>query len=121
MNRSKLVRSHVDEDGYARARPLNEDDVRADSLAYMLEAGMQGSVSSAQKALDRLTTFERGEKENVTFGGNDIGIKVNKEGAVYVNYHLRKEEHPVCHYTIDELRDALEDWRDLNLTIRESS
>lgn len=121
MNRSKLIRGYIDNEGYARAEALNENDVRADSLAYLLKAGMQGNAKSAEKALDRLAAFERGERADVVIGGNDIVIKVSRDEAVFVNRHLSSDEQPNCHYTIDELRDALEDWRDMILAFLQKS
>jgi hypothetical protein len=113
MNGEKLIRGYIDGEGYARAEALNQNDVRAESLAYVLEAGMQGNPKSAQKALDRLALFERGELEDVVIGGNDIVIKVNKDGAVFIDRYCPEEKHPTCHYTISELREALTGWRDM--------
>jgi hypothetical protein len=111
MGNSALVHAFRDESGRASVRPLDESSARADHLAGLLSGGLQSDLEATRKALAELAAVQRGERDETFIGGNVYEMTVTQQGAeLEINAF---PDDPAVHYTIDEVRAALEDWRDL--------
>ena len=115
--RSKLVTMWVLESGtlFADSRPgLNDPRVQ---LASYLVGDVQSSGEFARHLLTGIEWVKDGRAEEWEFGGNGFTVYFTKDGVDLIPhaYYEEVEEYrlPIEHYTLDELRDALEDWLDL--------
>lgn len=111
MAKSKLINVFRNDRGFADADPLDVNDKRAAYLASTIAGGIQAYLDDTENALKKIDAVKCGDLEEFVTGGNDLELTVTRKGVVF-EHHVFPDDPPL-HYTIDEVRDALEDWRDL--------
>ena len=111
MGNSALVHAFRDDSGRASAQPLDAGSARADHLAGLLSGGLQNDLKATSTALEEIAAVQRGERDEAFIGGNVYEMTVTEDGAeLELNAF---PDDPAVRYTIEEVRAALEDWRDL--------
>lgn len=111
MSKSTLIRVFRNEEGIAAAEPLVTDDVRAKYLGRMLSGGIQAYLDETKDLLRQLSALQRGDVDEVSMGGNAYDMIVTKDGAA-LEMDVFPDDPPL-QYSVDEVRDALEDWQNL--------
>jgi hypothetical protein len=73
-----------------------------------LQSDVQGDLTTARELLDEIVAAEHGEKPQPEGAGNAFSIAITGDGAVIGNVVLEGEAPE--HYSLGELRAALETW-----------
>jgi hypothetical protein len=92
--------------GPLRARPRDPADKRSQVLAYFIEGDVQGVEETAQEWLDRIAAVERGAVAEDDGTGNAYTLTLRPDGATLE--HATFTDWPAEHYTLAEIRTALE-------------
>ena len=87
-----------------------EDADRGAYLLALLE-GLLHEEEEAKESLESLSAVERGEEDLWLDGCEPLILTVRADGAT-IAFEMDKLRLPPRHYTLKEIRDALEDWRD---------
>ena len=89
-----------------RARPGSAR--HGEILASFLQSDVQGDIETARNLLTETIAAERGETPQPGGAGNAFAITISPEGAVIRNAVV--EGAVAEHYSLAELRAALETW-----------
>lgn len=108
MARAGLIDVRRHPAGYLEARARAGSGRRGEVLASFLQSDVQGDASTAQALLAEIAAAERGEPSQPGGAGNAFAISIAKDGAVIRNAVL--ENSPPQHFSLAELRRALEAW-----------
>lgn len=103
--KSKLVFTSYDH-RRIYVRPCLETDKRGNWLAQFMTGDVQ-SACEVRELLDWIVEVETGQVEKKEGDGNAFNIILRPDGAELE--HLILVEEPNVHYTLQEIRDALED------------
>ena len=115
--RSKLIKLDVLESGSLYAEPNTASDDSRIGLGPFLRGEVQTSSAIARFLLTGIEMIKGGRVEEWEGPGNILSLLIKKDGAVLAEYNFpdMTEEELLTpeHYSLEELRDALEDWLDL--------
>ena len=106
-NRSHLIYTGYDKVGLF-ALPCHSEDKHSGWLANFLMGDLFNSVEYMQHLLSTLRMVENGEEADEVFGGNGMQLTLTRNGAELE--HLIFDDQPNEHYTLAEIRAAVEDW-----------
>ena len=108
--RSKLLNLDLAEQAFDMVFRYAEDSNREIYLLSFL-AYVIFTKERADRYVGYISSVEQG-KENLSIGGAEpLCIRIHPYGATIV-FDMADYELPPRHYTLQEVRDALEDWRD---------
>jgi hypothetical protein len=105
---SDLVSAHRHPAGYLEGRPRPGSGRHGEILASFLQSDIQGDLETARMFLAEIAAAERGEKPQPGGAGNAFSITISPDGAVIRNAVV--EGAVAEHYSLAELRTALELW-----------
>ena len=103
-----LVSVHHHPAGFLEARAQPGSGRHGEIIASFLQSDIQGDLATAQTLLAELAAAERGEKPQPGGAGNAFSITIWPGGAVIRNAVI--EGAVPEHYSLAELRAALETW-----------
>ena len=106
-NRSQLIYIDYNKFGLA-AFPQPGAGKHGTWLASFLTDDLQYSIKYSQYILEFLYDLESGAQKTDVFGGNSIDLVLKVGGAELE--HLIFDDQPNEHYTLAEIRAAVEDW-----------
>ena len=108
--RSKLLNLDVAEQAFDIVFRYAEDSGRdIYLLGYMKYCVFNDD--DVHEYVEHLSAIERGEETLWTNGAEFLVLSLRPDGATIV-FRMDDHELPPRHYTLKEIRDALEDWRD---------
>ncbi len=105
---SDLVSVHHHPAGFLEGRAQPGSGRHGEIVASFLQSDVQGDVETARMFLAEIAAAERGEKPQPGGAGNAFSIAIAPGGAVIRNVVI--EGTVPEHYSLDELRTALETW-----------
>ncbi|MGH7061563.1 MAG: hypothetical protein ACREFH_14340 [Stellaceae bacterium] len=108
MARAALVDVRRHPAGCLEACPRAGSGRRGEALAGFLQSDVQGDADTARALLAEIAAAERGGPPQPGGAGNAFAIAIAKDGAVIRNAVL--ENSPPQHFSLAELRRALEAW-----------
>ena len=100
------VRRHPE--GFFEGQPRPGSGRRGEIIASFLQSDVQGDVETARMLLAEVAAAERGEKPQPGGVGNAFSIAIAPDGAAIRNAVV--EGAVPEHYSLAELRAALETW-----------
>jgi hypothetical protein len=106
--KSDLISVRLHPAGYLEGRPRSGSGRHGEILASFLQSDIQGDLAAAQALLHEIAAAKRGEKPQPGGVGNAFSIAIAPDGAAIQNAIL--EGATPEHYTLRELRAALETW-----------
>jgi len=101
-----MARRHAK--GFLEARARRGSGRHGEILARFLQSDVQGDVTTAQAFLYEIAAAERGDNPRPGGVGNAFSITIAPDGAVIRNAVI--EGSTPEHYSLGELRAALENW-----------
>jgi hypothetical protein len=108
MPKSNLVSVKRHPAGHFEGRVRRGAGRPGETMASFLQSDVQGDLSTARALLNEIEAAERGEKPQPGGVGNAFSIAISPGGAVIRNAVV-VDAMPE-HYTLGELRNALETW-----------
>ena len=108
MSGSALVTAHRRREGFLEARPLSGAGPHGEILAGFLQSEVQGDLATAWAFLDEIAAVERGGKPLPGGVGNAFSIAIDAGGATIRNAVIAGAAPE--HYSLGEMRAALEMW-----------
>jgi hypothetical protein len=105
---SDLVSVHHHPAGFLEGRPRSGSGRHGEIVASFLQSDVQGDIETARVFLAEIAAAERGEKPQPGGAGNAFSITISPDGAVIRNAVI--EGAVPEHYSLAELRTALETW-----------
>jgi hypothetical protein len=105
---SDLVSVHRHPAGFLEGRPRPGSGRHGEILASFLQSDVQGDLETARMFLAEAAAAERGEPPQPGGAGNAFSIAIAPDGAVIRNAVI--EGAVPEHYSLAELRTALETW-----------
>jgi hypothetical protein len=108
MAKSDLVGARHHPAGFLEGRARRGTGRRGETLASFLQSDVQGDLSTARALLDEIAAAERGEKPQPSGVGNAFSIAIAPDGAMIRNAVV--EGAAAEHYSLGEMRGALETW-----------
>jgi hypothetical protein len=105
--RAGLVAARLNRAGYIEARPRCRSGRHGSVLASFLQSDVQGDVAAAQALLGAIAAVQRGGPAQPEAIGNAFAMTIGADGAALRNVILADAPE---HYTLEELRAALETW-----------
>jgi hypothetical protein len=103
-----LVSVHHDAAGFLEGRAQPGSGRHGEIIASFLQSDIQGDLETARALLAELAAAERGERPQPGGAGNAFSITIAPDGAVIRNAVI--EGAVPEHYSLAELRTALETW-----------
>jgi hypothetical protein len=105
---SALVSVHRHPAGFLEGRAQPGCGRHGEIMASFLQSDIQGDLETARLLLAELAAAERGEEPQPGGAGNAFSIAISPDGAVIRNAVI--EGAVAEHYSLAELRAALETW-----------
>ena len=105
---SDLVKVHYHPAGYLEGRAKPGSGRHGEILASFLQSDIQGDLDTARMFLAEIAAAERGEPPQPGGAGNAFSIAISPDGAVLRNAVMAGAEPE--HYSLTELRAAVEAW-----------
>ena len=103
-----LLSVHHDPAGFLEGRAQPGSGRHGEIIASFLQSDVQGDLETAQTLLAEVAAAERGEPPQPGGAGNAFSIAISPGGAVIRNAAI--EGAVPEHYSLAELRTALETW-----------
>lgn len=103
-----LVSPRMHEAGFIEGRARPGSGRHGEILASFLQSDVQGDLAAAQALLREVVAAGRGEKPQPGGVGNAFSIAIAPDGVVIRNAVI--ESAAPEHYSLGELRAALETW-----------
>ena len=103
-----LLSVHHDPAGFLEGRARPGSGRHGEIIASFLQSDVQGDHETAQTLLAEVAAAERGEPPQPGGAGNAFSIAIAPDGAVIRNAVI--EGAVAEHYSLAELRTALETW-----------
>ena len=105
---SALLSVHHHQAGFLEARAQPGSGRHGEIIASFLQSDVQGDLETARTLLAEVAAAERGEEPQPGGAGNAFSIAIAPGGAVIRNAVI--EGAVPEHYSLAELRTALETW-----------
>ena len=103
-----LVSVHRHPAGFLEGRPRPGSGRHGETIASFLQSDIQGDIETARTLLAEIAAAERGEPPQPGGAGNAFSIAIGPGGAMIRNAVI--EGAVAEHYSLAELRTALETW-----------
>lgn len=103
-----LVNPRIQGAGFIEGRARRGSGRHGEILASFLQSDVQGDLATARVFLREIAAAERGEKPQPGGAGNAFSIAIAPDGVVIQNALV--ESALPEHYSLGELRVALETW-----------
>jgi|GEM_PF-1226082 hypothetical protein len=103
-----LISAQMSPAGFLEARPLPGSGRRGEVLASFLQSDVQGDLNTARALLAEIAAAEAGAAPLPGGAGNAFTIRIAADGAVIAG--ALSPDMPPEHYSLAELRAALEAW-----------
>ena len=103
-----LLSVHHHPAGFLEGRAQPGSGRHGEIIASFLQSDVQGDLETARALLAALAAAERGEKPQPGGAGNAFSIAIAPDGAVIRNAVIEGARPE--HYSLAELRTALETW-----------
>jgi hypothetical protein len=94
--------------GYLEGRARPGSGRHGEIIASFLQSDIQGDIETARTLLAEIAAAERGEPPQPGGAGNAFSIAISADGAAIRNAVI--EDAVAEHYSLAELRGALELW-----------